>query len=407
MILIGYLALWIALWVRRNGITHPMVWYNAIWITVVYLHSLQLSGLLTPISTDALNVFFSVFTVLNFSSLVFLIYFERKAQEFPYPVLSGIKPFSDKKISKLFWANFCFFLLECVVFRGAPLLWILTGDSRDYGDFGIPTFHGLVMGLNLLLFTYYSAIRPKGNGLKIIGALAMGILSVNRQVIISMFFQWIISYLLINGSFWRLLKNTAGIGSLVMAFFIGMGNLRSDTSVFLERAELLSANPVLLSLSWIYVYIVMSFQNIISIINNLHSHYYGVISSTSFMPSAIRIFVLGMPKGMNLEAEIYKFIPSLTFNVSGYMAEIYMDFGRIGLIIFNFILGFFCARMFARYKANPLGIRHILSLAVFGQCLVLSFFFNMFLYLPILFQFYFASRLFGESLVERPEFLTE
>ena len=145
------------------------------------------------------------------------------------------------------------------------------------------------------------------------------------------------------------------------------------------------------------MYVVMSFQNITSIIDNLVNLYMGTISATTFMPSAIRIFILRIPRGMNAEAEIYKYIPSLTFNVSGYMAEMYMDFGLLGLLIFNTILGYFCARLYYSFSNNPKGIKNILHLAIFTQCLVLSFFFNMFLYLPILFQFYFASRLFGRA----------
>ena len=47
-------------------------------------------------------------------------------------------------------------LFEVIVGRGVPLQWLLVGDTtRDYRDFGIPTFHGLVTSA----YMFYTTTR--------------------------------------------------------------------------------------------------------------------------------------------------------------------------------------------------------------------------------------------------------
>jgi oligosaccharide repeat unit polymerase len=394
-VLLLYLVAWTAYWVARHGFTHPMTWYDSVWVLVIALHSLRLSELLTPVSAHAFWVLLAVFTTIN---CVFLVLqppedpesaegAARRAPRAPTPAPS---PVDESRLRKVWAANVLLFCLEVAWFRGFPLLWLFNGDERTYMDFGIPTLHGAVMGLNLLLFTYYAAVRPKGNWARIAISLMIPVLSVNRQVVMSMFFQWVVAAALVQGSLRGVIRKAATMTAVVLVFFVGMGSLRSDSSAFQAAAQLTSSSPALLAISWVYVYIVMAFQNAISIIDNVTTHYMGSISVATFAPSAFRILILGAERGPNLDAEVYQYIPSATFNVSGYLAEIFMDFGVVGLVVFNALLGFFGALAYANWFRNRSAPGSILYLAIFAHGLILSFFFNMFLYLPILFQFVFA-----------------
>lgn len=393
MTLFLYLLLWTIYWINRSGVSHPMAWYDGVWALVVFLHSLGYSALLTDISPHALTVLLISFSTINLSCIFFHSFYLKRRKTWktspPVPVLR----LSAASLGRIYYINLGLFGFECLWFRGVPLLWLFNGDVRNYGDFGIPTFHGIVMGLNLLFFTYYSAISPKGNRQKIFYSLMVGILSVNRQVVISMFFQWAFAYTLLHGSVRRIALQLLGVGTGVLVLFVALGNIRSDTSAFLSNAQLTIDSPALLALSWVYVYIVMAFQNAISIFDAVSRYYLGEISVRTFAPSIVRSLVWGVQKG-SADLEIYKFLPTATFNVSGYMSELYMDFGVYGIAVFNAIVGYFCARIYDLWSTSRRNARNILFVAIIGQCLVLSFFFNMFLYLPIIFQFAFAGWLF-------------
>jgi len=52
-----------------------------------------------------------------------------------------------------FFIVLAIFFFELAIFKGLPLLWLLTGDSRTYADFGITSLHGFFNALLLFVAT--------------------------------------------------------------------------------------------------------------------------------------------------------------------------------------------------------------------------------------------------------------
>jgi len=109
-------------------------------------YSLKLSG----------NI--SIFIFMNLLILLILNFifgfnsgYSRSAffQKFNFLKLHQIK----RIINLLFFIWFIGFILNIFFSGGFPLLWLLTGDSRNYTDFGIPTFSGLLNMIRCFLST--------------------------------------------------------------------------------------------------------------------------------------------------------------------------------------------------------------------------------------------------------------
>ena len=86
----------------------------------------------------------------------------------------------------------------------------------------------------------------------------------------------------------------------------------------------------------------------------------------------------------------------INFNVSTYLPSIYLDFGISGVFIFNFIIGILGAVLFFNVQKDNTN-KDVLLYCIFVHNIVLLFFTNMFLYLPIIVQWVYIYIIFNEK----------
>ena len=140
---------------------------------------------------------------------------------------------------------------------------------------------------------------------------------------------------------------------------------------------------------WLYSYIEFSFSNF----NNLVSMTNGGINHGASILNEIMPTVISNIINIKPTYTPY-FLVSSAFTVSTYLPLIYLDFGIIGIIIFNAIIGILGTYLYQKIY-NTKDIKWILMYAVFLHNIILLFFVNMFLYLPIIVQYVYIYLIFS------------
>jgi len=174
----------------------------------------------------------------------------------------------------------------------------------------------------------------------------------------------------------------------IFAFAL-IGNFRTGEADFLRVAKFKdSTNSIPTAFKWIYSYMCFSVSNF----NNLVSMTSGNVNHGASMINELTPTVL--TNMLNIK-EVFtdNFLVSLNFTVSTYMPPIYLDFGVFGICLFTFILGLVSILLFNALQKKK-SLRLYLAYCVLTHNILLLFFNNMFLYLPILSQFIFIPLIF-------------
>ena len=299
--------------------------------------------------------------------------------------LPKIKTSMNKRIKIAKYIVIVTFIIECIYSKGFPLLWKFTDDARSYLEFGIPSLNGALDGLIICLGAYSLFSKSKDKYIY----LLIGLCVISRQIILSMFIEGIIYFILSSNKKISYKK----IGLLVVIAFIGftaIGNFRSgnDTmdNVFMPKKQY---QKIPSSMKWTYSYITFSvsnFNNLVSITDGGMNH--GASMLSEFMPTVILNKVNIKPK-FNQDYLVHS-----AYNTCTYLPSIYLDFGMFGIIVFNSLialLGYLLYQGATKKKST----KNILLYSVFAHNIILLFFINMFLYLPVLVQFVYIPLIFS------------
>lgn len=142
---------------------------------------------------------------------------------------------------------------------------------------------------------------------------------------------------------------------------------------------------------WIYSYMTFSISNF----NNLVSITQGNVNNgTSMLRELLPTVILRI---FNITPNFsYRYIVSKNYTVSTYLPSIYLDFGIIGIGIFNSIMGLVGYNLYNNIKKlkTPRGV---MLYSVFAHNIILLFFTNFFLYLPIIIQMVYIPMLFSNN----------
>lgn len=294
---------------------------------------------------------------------------------------------SNKKIQIAKYIAIAVFIIELIYSRGCPLIWKFVGDTRTYFDFGIPSLNGAFYGLIICLGAYSLFTKSKDKYLY----LAMGILMISRQVIMSIFIEGIIYFIISNKGKINYLK----IVVLIIIAFVGftiVGNFRSgnDTmnSVFMPKAQYKKLPD---SVKWTYSYMTFSVSNLNNLVNMTEGN---VNKGTSMLSELLPTVLLDK---VNLKPEFTNYyLVSPTYNVSTYLPSIYVDFGILGVAIFNALMALIGYLLYSNV-VHRFDEKSILMYSVFAHNIILLFFINMFLYLPIIIQLVYIPLIFGNK----------
>lgn len=291
----------------------------------------------------------------------------------------------NKKIKIAKYIAIIVFLIEIIYSKGFPLLWKIKGDPRTYFDFGIPSLNGAFYGLIICLGAYSVFSKSKDKYIY----LLMGILMISRQVIMSILIEGLI-YFLLSTTKKVNYKKIIILCVLIFAGFTFVGNFRSGNDVMNNNFKPQRQYKKLPdSVKWTYSYMTFSlsnFNNLVSMTDGGVNH--GASMLSEFMPTVLLDKVNIKPKFTK------SYLISSSYNVSTYLPSIYLDFGMIGIAIFNIliaVLGYFLYENAINNKNE----KNIMLYAVFAHNIILLFFINMFLYLPVIVQFVYIPLIFG------------
>lgn len=367
---------------KDKRIYSPACIFNFIWIMTLSLYLLRISILQQELLYRTKYLF--LLNVLGFNITYFIVSLF-KSKNITVNKRKKLKlNFSRMKAAKFLVV--AIFFLEIVYSGGVPLLWKIMGSSKYYVDFGIPSLHGAFCGLVVILGTYSLYKKEKDLFLYI----AIGILIISRQIIISIVIEAIIFDLFMSNKKKINIKKFIVLGAIGVVLFGFVGNFRSggDTmnNLFKPQPQYEKLPD---SIKWVYSYITFSisnFNNLVSMTDGNINH--GSSSLESLIPTALLNVI-------NIKANYNPYyLISINFNTSTSFPEIYLDFGTVGMLVYGILLALFGNYLYKKMQFKKTNAT-VLNYSVYIHNVILMFYINMFLYLPIVIQLLYSSIIFN------------
>lgn len=365
-------------------VANPAVLFVFIWSLLIWLFSLGVLELNVPYSFEALAVV--GFNLLSAVGLFFCFPGRRAGVDFKKIARRILS--RHQEVRRYWLWLFCVYgaitAFDVVYSGGVPLLWKLTGDPREYVDFGIPTLHGLANAVVFFLASFgVVLIRLKLERIRLLLLLLFfwQIVILSRGTIMVMIVQMILVQLLVTRPSIRRVFYLSLFGMVVIISFGILGDIRQGENPYYGFV-VNSWRGVFESMPsgflWFYVYFVSGFNNFLYNAPLIDPTYLPVFTFAKLVPSAVyNIF------------DIEKAVDSFEFvnaglNVSTIYSGFYSDFGLFAFLPVFFIQ-FIASYSFA--KAQSGNILHLLSFSVCCQAIVFSPFIDTFFYLPFVSQF--------------------
>lgn len=363
-------------------IIQPVAYFAAIWIAVLLLFSLHLSNLLEQDVKEGVN--FIVIALASFSfGYIILFLFRSKI------TLSEFQGFIlDNRIEKRFTKFFLFWIIcsivEIIYSGGMPAIWLLTGSSKTYFDFGIPSIHGflnaLQLALGIIAFFIYKKTGKKKFLYFTIFFIVWDISIITRQVLMVMSIEMFVIYMMMSANKLQIIKNVVFFAVIGIIGFGILGDFRSGAEAFYLLAQPSDNWPTWLpsGFLWVYIYLTTPINNL------LYNFTTGHLQNILF-PNTLSLLLPTVIRKLVFDASTFTVSGDLVteaFNVSSAFASPFKDMGYPGIIIFGIFIGMFC-----NLTWWVKGINRVFFRAITVQTILLSIFFNHFFYLPVAFQF--------------------
>jgi oligosaccharide repeat unit polymerase len=301
------------------------------------------------------------------------------------------------------------YLLEIIYHRNFPLLAIFTKNQLSYTDFGIPTFHVLLVTFNSFFSLYlFQTLLSKTKGkiktlIFYIITLIPPVLILNRGMLLMILMGCIFIYL-IKFQDKITLKRIAGLAILaifVLYLFGVVGNMRVNTTYHTNTSIL--DNNLFLQIGgatdefresfipkeffWSYIYLSSPLANLQETIYNFSFekdvNFYDsfVFAITQALPDFISKRIVPM---YDIEIpQVIQIAPEL--NVSTAFAQPFVLLGWVGItfyILFAFIFAFIYILLLKKLNSQYL----VIGVAVMNSIFVFTTFGNMFSFTGLSFQ---------------------
>ena len=372
----------------------PVKIFNLIWLVIYSLYLLNLSYIQQPLSNKTIFIFIICVLFYNLACLFAKFLFKKKKKS-QKEIINIVDERKLKK--KLDFINIIFiliFIIEIIYSKGFPLLFRLQGGDSQYLNFGITSVHGLLNGLAVCMGAYYLFKKDKRKYIYLI----FGILTISRQVLMSLIIEAIIYFLCIKINkkmdYKKIALGMCGLVVLVFAGFTLIGNFRSGSdmmeNIFRSKEQYRNLPT---GIMWVYSYTEFSlsnFNNLVSMTPGAVNH--GASTLSFFLPSIIT-------NHFNIHENFSEnYLVSPNFTASTWFPEIYLDFGIIGIALFSSLIGLLGGFLY-RKVINVNSDMYNLLYAVFIHNILLFFFVNFFIYISMAVQFILIPIIFGGDLV--------
>ena len=372
---------------KPSLLVNPMVVYATVWVMTLCLFSLQMTIQIVPANSTGLwivggNIIFAVYLGMIFAKI--------KSKQKPTfdNVDFDILELYVRRL-RLIWMIGT--IIEISVSRGLPIIWAFTGQGflKDYTDFGIPSFHGIMNAVYLQFmcgyFLLWVGAKRTAHRKMFFLFLLWPILMLGRGIFLSVIMQCLAIFLLLNKVGLKRMSHLVllAIGNVFLFGFVG--NLRGTSNPFgylVENKWIWLFDSLPTGFLWVYIYITSGINNIFYNVQSLEPT--GTFDKTFFklIPSFVRQLL-----GVEERADALTFADA-NLNVSTFYAGTVSDFGAIGGLFYGMIV-IFSAFMVYSYAKRYL-IWAILAYSVLFQVLVFSIFYDTFLLLPTFMQIFIA-----------------
>ncbi|MCP8617500.1 O-antigen polymerase [Salirhabdus salicampi] len=367
--------------------------FYGIWGFIILLYSFQLSHHLNDLSNRSLIVFFLTFAMFMVGYLVSFFVLNKTTsfetlREHQPTAPQFILDINQSLIDKGLAFIIIFTIIQGIFSGGYPLAWLLLGIGKNYTQYGIPTFNGLLMSFIIFFGTLLYILNKEKPQLRLqlylLVIFFIPVLVISRQVLVTLLIQIAIIKLIYSK---KINYKKVIPSSIILVTLFGLiGNLRTGLSKFVEVADIKSESiPYLLSgFYWVYMYLTMTVANLNSLFSKANMEFaYGWNMLNSFFPTII-VDTLYID---SFTSKLSSYLVSINFTVSGYMAKPYLDFGIIGLVVYTLVLGVLAYVVYHNFKKN-INYLSLMIFVVFTQIILMSFFTDFLLYLPVSFQFF-------------------
>ena len=347
----------------KRIISNPLNIFLFIWALILITFQLKIAYFFP--SYNYLQYLYPSISILFFILGFLIIKFSIRRK-----IIKKVKVTFSKKRFKIFVFSLfsmviIIILLNLKLFGMPPFFSFLGYDTYVYLEYG--RFKGVLFALLIFIYIISIYATKKFSIFMKLFSIAILLLYVSRgNIIFSIivyFFLLVYENKLSNKKLFILIHLLI---IFVLILFQILGEFRTGTNVFYASLEIKEEYQIENSgLIWLVSYISMPFVNFLELTNHNNLFFGENIISRS------------LPAFMSFNMESIAFYKSILPNklntVSGYLANVYLDFGLVGIILYNFFLGILLSYSFYISKNKILK-------SVLITCIALLFFVDYFFY---------------------------
>ena len=287
---------------------------------------------------------------------------------------------------------FALVLFEFIYSGYVPLISMISGVRISHFDFGLPGLHGMILSIGALLFTmwffiYYISNNKRALAWALIILIVFALMVTRKMIVVSVLQAVLLAFFLRDNN--KVVFKYAIVSLLVLIVFGVVGDIRTGRELFLSLANFTVKYPEWLptGFGWVYIYMTTPILNLVSGIDTAGGITYDLSFMKGLLPSFLREFFFEVDN----DAFDNDWQVSGAFNVATGFLGIYFSFGYLGVIIFNFVLGFIYKLIITKIT----DIKLFLVTIVFSALTLLMLFTNNFFNLNTVSQMIFIYVLFG------------
>lgn len=370
----------------RISLANPLLIYSFLWLTILSLAEARLTTNLLPLSASVLGlVLINILSFVGIYSFLKLLYKNKKVKiAFLLSQTELLYSYSIKLLR--IWSIGT--LLEIIYSRGVPLQWALMGQTdKNYTDFGIPSFHGVMNALFLFsitsMFLHYLVSHKKQPLKLMLVLLIWPVVMLGRGILLGAIMQLLGVFLQLRSVSHGVLIRLVVVAIVVIIGFGLLGDTRQQENPFAYLVDEEGPGRVLLNMPsgflWSYVYATSPISNLSTNIDYIRPTYQPYYSISNLVPTFLRKTIFP-----DVELSLSFDLVDSNLNVSTFYMAFIADFGIAGAALAVALLQLICSLIFL--AARRKSIWAIIAYSVLFQCIVFSVFYNLFTLLPYISQ---------------------
>ncbi len=349
-----------------------------VWGIDIYLYSLQLTTNIIEIPNNVTTLLFATLFILLITQFISDL-FTRKNK---YVLTEEQKIRLNFHIKRMTAVWLFGSLIDIIFSGGLPIVWAIQGSSKDYTDFGVHSFHGIMNGIYFFLTGGLSIKlfidRDKNTMLFFILLLLWPILMLGRGILLTALAQHAIIYIFFSGLSILKIGKILLTSTITIIFFGLLGDIRGTENPFFylineQYREIFDSIPT--GFLWIYIYITSPLSNYAFNADSIDPTWSFTYSIVNLFPSFLR------PTNLD-SADAFEFVDK-SLNVSTIFASSHSDFGYYGDLTLILILIIWAYFWYIKLKQS---VFYILPYSIVCCVMIFSVFYNLFFLYPYLFS---------------------